>query len=191
MQRHYLQGIFLLLMLLPEACLAAGVVDQTIDKIERDLEVERYQALAQVQADPHNRLAPFVTDGCSGGLSDGWRFLAKTLPPFQHKFGDKPPYESCCVTHDRAYWRGETRHGFDKRLSADKALQQCVVRFGKDHRAQFAAEFHMSPELIDRNFEIVAALMYRAVRVGGRPCTPFSWRWGYGWPPCREQDLIE
>ena len=174
--------------LLPGALWAAEVVDHTIEQIERELEVSRYQTLAQVQSDPHNHLAPFTTDACSGGLSDGWRFLAKKLPVFKAKFGDKPPYEACCVEHDRAYWRGETVQGFAKRQHADQALQHCVVEFGKSHRAEFSREFNVSPEAIERNFTIVAALMYRAVRIGGRPCTQLPWRWGYGWPLCPEQD---
>lgn len=174
--------------LLPGLSQAAEVVDNAIEQIERELEVSRYQVLAQVQADKHNQLAPFTTDGCSGGLSDGWRFLAKNLPAFKRKFGDKPPYEGCCVEHDRAYWRGQTENGFAQRQHADQALQQCVVQFGKTHRDQFAREFDLAPESIERNFEIVAALMYRAVRIGGRPCTELPWRWGYGWPRCPEQE---
>ena len=181
--------IFLLLAWLsPDMVTAAETLDNGIEQIERELEVSRYQTLAQVQADPHNHLAAFTSDGCSGGLSDGWRFLAKTLPAFKHKFGDKPPYESCCVEHDRAYWQGETDNGFEKRQRADRALQQCIVAFGKAHRDEFAHEFALSPKAIENNFSIVAALMYRAVRVGGRPCTPFAWRWGYGWPLCPTQD---
>jgi hypothetical protein len=188
MLRSSLATSLVIACLLPGVCWADNVIDQKIDQIERDLEVARYQTLARIQADPQNQLASFVTDGCSGGLSDGWRFLAKTLPAFKRKFGNQPPYEACCVDHDRAYWRGETVHGYDKRLRADKSLQQCVLNYGKAHRAEFAAEFQLSPKIIEHNFHIVAALMYHAVRVGGGPCTPFAWRWGYGWPPCHAQD---
>lgn len=159
-----------------------------LDQIQKDLEQFRYADLAQVQADPHSHLAAFVTDGCSGGLSDGWRFLAGVMPVFKKKFGTKPPYESCCVTHDRAYWRGETEDGYNKRLRADKKLQQCVADYGKQHRDEFAREFDLPARLIETNFKIVAELMYRAVRVGGMPCTVFSWRWGYGWPACTLPD---
>ena len=55
------------------------------------------------------------------------------------------------------------------------------------HRDEFAREFALSPEAIERNFVIVGALMYRAVRVGGIPCTDLPWRWGYGWPQCKAQ----
>lgn len=164
----------------------AGADGGAIEKIERELEVSRYQALARVQADPQSRLAPFTTDGCSGGLSDGWRYLAKEVPGFKAKFGSKPPYEHCCVIHDRAYWRGETGQGFDKRLRADRALRQCVVDFGKTHRDEFAREFDLPAHVIEQNFAIVGALMYRAVRAGGGPCTGLPWRWGYGWPACGE-----
>lgn len=181
-------GLALLVCLVPFAAFAQEGLDGKLDQIERDLEIGRYQALARVQADTHNQQAPFSTDGCSGGLSDGWRYLAMSLPAFKNKFGDKPPYEQCCVEHDRAYWQGETAQGFAKRLAADNRLQQCVADYGKTHRQEFAAEFHLSPAVIEGNFRIVAALMYRAVRLGGLPCTPFPWRWGYGWPPCHVQD---
>ena len=29
-----------------------------------------------------------------------------------------------------------------------------------------------------------ADMMYRAVRIGGGPCTGLPWRWGNGWPGC-------
>jgi hypothetical protein len=188
MHRAELIIVLVMACLHPFTATAADTLDHGIEQIERELEMARYQSLAQVQADPQHQLAPFTTDGCSGGLSDGWRFLAKTLPAFKHKFGDRPPYESCCVVHDRAYWRGETVNGFEKRQQADQALQQCVVAYGSAHREEFAQEFGLSPKVIDFNFNIVAALMYRAVRVGGRPCTAFAWRWGYGWPACPAQD---
>jgi len=172
-------------LLVTAAAAAPKPGDDALVRIERDLESSRYTQLAGIQAAHPDKLVAFTSDGCSGGLSDGWRFLAQALPPFKHKFGGKPPYEACCVVHDRYYWRGETEQGFDKRLQADQRLRQCVVRYGSEHRNEFAQEFHLSPEAIDRNFQIVAALMYRAVRVGGMPCTPFAWRWGYGWPPCK------
>lgn len=188
MPRWRLQLMLLLSCLLPAVGSATDTASQGIEQIEHDLEITRYQLLAKVEADPHNHLAAFSTDGCSGGLSDGWRFLARTLPAFRHKFGSRPPYESCCVTHDRAYWRGDSQNGFEKRRQADAALRQCVIRFGKTHREAFARQFHLPPAIIQKNFQIVAALMYRAVRVGGMPCTGLPWRWGYGWPHCPEQE---
>lgn len=180
--------LWLAMLLLSGVVSAADKDASRLDQIQQDLEQARYRELAQVQAEPQHHLAAFTTDGCSGGLSDGWRFLAGVLPVFKQKFGNKPPYESCCVTHDRAYWRGETEDGYNKRLQADRTLQQCVADFGRQHRDEFAREFKLPADTIETNFKIVAALMYRAVRVGGMPCTVFPWRWGYGWPACHAQD---
>lgn len=147
-------------------------------------EQARQQRLARVQSSKQNHLSTFTTDGCSGGLSDGWRFLAHHLPAFGKTFGQNPPYEDCCVAHDLAYWRGETRHGYEKRLQADNRLRQCVITYGKLHSSEFARQFKLPASIIERNFRIVAELMYRSVRVGGMPCTGLPWRWGYGWPTC-------
>ena len=38
----------------------------------------------------------------------------------------------------------------------------------------------LSPDL----YAAIAELMYRAVRIGGIPCSGLPWRWGYGWPEC-------
>jgi len=32
----------------------------------------------------------------------------------------------------------------------------------------------------------IAEIMYRAVRLGGAPCTTLPWRWGFGWPKCEK-----
>lgn len=186
-----MKHVSLYLMLIVDLCIpvttwSSDSEGQDIDQIGRDIEQPRFERLARIQNDPQNKLSPFATDGCSGGLSSGWRFLATALPAFKDKFGDKPPYEGCCVEHDRAYWRGETVQGFDKRLQADQTLKQCVATYGKQHKQEFAQEFHLSPEIIMQNFTIISTLMYKAVRVGGIPCSKFSWRWGYGWPPCNK-----
>ena len=36
-----------------------------------------------------------------------------------------------------------------------------------------------------QSYEAISELMYRAVRIGGIPCTNQPWRWGYGWQQCR------
>ena len=40
-------------------------------------------------------LAPFTTDGCSGGLSDTWRRLTALLPALAERHGTVPPWEAC------------------------------------------------------------------------------------------------
>ncbi len=69
-------------------------------------------------------------------------------------------YRSCCVEHDRAYWRGGT---MGHRLAADRELAFCVWRL---------------------RGPVLAVVMYAAVRVGGAFFWPHRRRWGYGhrWP---------
>lgn len=152
--------------------------------LDRKLEERDLARLARVQTDPTNTIAEFTTDGCSGGLSEGWVTLSRLLPTFRTAFGDRPPYEFCCTAHDRAYWRGETAQGYIQRLEADDALRRCVVDYGAQHRAEFAERFHLPEDTIVNNFQVIGDLMYAAVRAGGKPCSRFPWRWGYGWPNC-------
>ncbi|MGD8559011.1 MAG: hypothetical protein PVF34_13305 [Gammaproteobacteria bacterium] len=155
-----------------------------LQDIDRRLENISLEKLAHVQADPHNKPAPFTTDGCSGGLSDGWEYLADRFSSFREQLGLKPPWEACCIAHDRAYWKGETSDGYEKRLQADKELRQCVIDTGHRRSGELAERLETSAEQMEDAFNVAAALMYRAVRLGGKPCTRLPWRWGYGWPPC-------
>jgi hypothetical protein len=68
-------------------------------------------------------------------------------------------YYSCCYLHDVAYWPSGPA---DERERADRSLRACVLNM-----TQNAA---------------LAEAMYQAVRVGGGPELPTSYRWGYGWP---------
>jgi hypothetical protein len=177
------------------ACALFGIVGYTgaavasdtnaeTKSVDRTTEERDMSRLARVQADPANTLAEFTTDGCSGGLSDAWATLSFLLPAFRDALGDRPPYEYCCTAHDRAYWRGETAKGYAQRLEADDALRRCVIDHGAQHRAAFAEQFQLSEETIVQNFRVIGDLIYFAVRKGGKPCSPFPWRWGYGWPTC-------
>jgi hypothetical protein len=141
-------------------------------------------ALAVVQARADARIAPFATDGCSGGLSAGWSVLAGRLPAFESTLGGRPPWEACCVIHDLAYWRGPARDGVARRQDADRELRACVVATGRARAAELARRLDVPREQVSTAFELAAEVMYAAVRLGGGPCTPFPWRWGYGWPDC-------
>ena len=92
----------------------------------------------------------FTTDGCSGFMTWTWRTV----------LGADPPWNDCCIDHDRVYWRGGTRAD---RIRADRDLHACVVRNGHP---------------------MWALAMWIAVRIGGHPLLPLPWRWGYGyrWP---------
>ncbi|MEM8570436.1 MAG: hypothetical protein AAGG56_05940 [Pseudomonadota bacterium] len=133
-------------------------------------------------------LAPFETDGCSGGLSLAWRSVSGAFPDFAAIHEEAPPWEACCVIHDRAYHDagGGATPGasFDARLVADEALRACVVSEGEKRRDLVAEEYGIAPERIDSAYATIAEAMFVAVRFGGGPCTGLPWRWGYGFPQC-------
>lgn len=165
-------------------CLATFLASASADEeIEQRFENYLLQQLASVQTDPNN-LEPFSTDGCSGGMSEGWDSLAQLLPSFRELYGKQPPWEECCIEHDRVYWRGEISDGYAKRKAADEVLEQCVRETGQKLTPKLMAEYDLDMEVISDGFNFAAEFMYAAVRVGGRPCSPFPWRWGYGWPAC-------
>lgn len=89
-------------------------------------------------------IKPFSSDGCSS-FPDG------TLEQQQL-------WLTCCIDHDKAYWRGGS---YQQRLDADLALKNCVTSVGEP---------------------AIAELMLTGVRVGGSPYWPTEFRWGYGWP---------
>lgn len=76
---------------------------------------------------------------------------------WQLVFRRSPPWEDLCITHDKAYWLGGSRQ---ERLEADRKLLIGVI---------------------DNGYPLIGFLMYYAVRFGGHPALPFSWRWCYGW----------
>jgi len=166
-----------------------GRLGAGVDLLERQLELGRHEQLVAVKADPGSLLAEFSTDGCSGGLSAGWEYLAGRIEQFDAALGARPPWESCCVTHDRVYHTGGPREAtatesFTARKNADLALQACVRHIGLQRAPELSADYGISGQEVEALYAAIAALMYRAVRVGGMPCTGLPWRWGYGWPEC-------
>ena len=164
----------------------------SIDRLERQLEMGRHEQFMEVKGLASSRLTEFTTDGCSGGLSVGWEYLATKIESFQDRHGVEPPWQDCCVAHDRAYHTGgekvtSSRDSFTRRKEADLALQECVRRTGESRRQDLAREYGLSGEDVARLYGVIARLMYRAVRIGGMPCTGLPWRWGYGWPECGEE----
>jgi hypothetical protein len=103
------------------------------------------------------------------GLSWGVAGCATAVDPADAKLADfksdgcslfpDGTYYSCCYLHDVAYWPGGPA---DERERADKSLRACI----QDMTQNVA----------------LAEAMYQAVRVGGGPELPTSYRWGYGWP---------
>lgn len=142
--------------------------------------------MSVIAADPVP--APFTTDGCSGGLSASWGLVADRFPDFAARHESQPPWEPCCVAHDRAYHLAGGAHeaeaSYDARLAADAALRACVLATGADRREALAAAYGVSLERVDAAYAAIAEAVYAAVRLGGAPCTGLSWRWGYGFQNC-------
>jgi hypothetical protein len=157
--------------------------------IEHKLEIGRHEKLAAIKKQPHSYLADFTTDGCSGGLSAGWEFLASKVQNMQRVHGYLPPWERCCIEHDKLYHSAGTKNtsaeeSLTLRHQADMDLKNCVLDTGKMRAPMLAEEYEISAREVEIIYAAIAELMYQAVRLGGMPCTGFSWRWGYGWPSC-------
>lgn len=135
-----------------------------------------------------SELTPFESDGCSGGLSSSWRLVAETFPKFSLLYEAHPPWEYCCVTHDRAYHNAggamQADASFDARLSADDALRACVKDHGDTQADVYAERYEMTPDQIRSVHSITSEAMFMAVRFGGGPCSGLPWRWGFGFPGC-------
>lgn len=173
-----------LLLLLCSLLPATGAAQNPLDEVAEALEKRQLERLAAQQRRHGVQIAPFNSDGCSGGMSESWKLLADSLPPFAEYVGEKPPWEHCCVAHDRDYWRGETDRGFEKREYADAQLRACVRVTGEQYGAEIAATLNLPTEQVGDLIELTSEMMYHAVRVGGGPCTGLPWRWGHGWPEC-------
>ena len=158
------------------------MAESWIETGAREFEELRLRQLQTIQNE--SDIVPFTTDGCSGNQSQNWALLAKTVPGFEKQFGDKPPWEPCCVTHDKAYWHGDTVDGYTKRKQADDALRRCVLATGVRLAPQLSHKYSVSEEVVREGFSLTSELMYRAVRLGGLTCSLLPWRWGYGWPNC-------
>ena len=160
-----------------------------MDQLERQLEMHHHKELLARQAMSDSTLAAFTTDGCSGGLSIGWEYLAEQIDGIREYHGTRPPWEDCCTAHDGPYHAGAAtdataEESFAARKQADLALLACVVETGNTRTAELSSEYGVSPATVHTLYSTIAELMYRAVRVGGVPCSGLPWRWGYGWPEC-------
>lgn len=154
------------------------------------LEIGKHQRLVRARSQAGAVLAPFVSDGCSGGLSIGWAFLSSTFPAIVERHGNRPPWENCCLDHDRLYHTGgpseaDADASFTARLKADNALRACVIDVGESRAPQLRREYGLTNDQVRLLYKGVADAMYGAVRLGGGPCSGLPWRWGFGWPQCR------
>jgi hypothetical protein len=184
MKKSRLHSIILLIALTPGGLLAQNPLEDAAEALEN----QQMSRLAAQQNRPGVSIDAFHSDGCSGGMSQAWSYLSDTLPEFVRYAGDKPPWEHCCVEHDRHYWRGETQDGYHRRQQADAQLRACVQLTGAQQSDEIAAALGLPQQDIVEVIDLTGELMYQAVRIGGIPCSGFPWRWGHGWPPCSAED---
>jgi hypothetical protein len=167
---------------------AKAVVD--LESMEKTLEISRHERLAARISQPDATLNTFVTDGCSGGLSIGWSYLAERIDLFAQAHSDEPPWRDCCVIHDFSYHQGGAPpatpdESFMARRQADEELRDCVEQVGENRVFELSEAYGLNEDEVADLYRVIAGLMYRAVRVGGVPCSGLPWRWGYGWPECK------
>ncbi|MEP2718829.1 hypothetical protein [Pseudophaeobacter sp.] len=160
----------------------------SVSQWTRDLELGTHALLLERIAAEAAPLSDFTSDGCSGGLSSGWQQVAGYWPGFAGRYSQAPPFEPCCVSHDRAYHditgaRSATA-SYEARLAADQALRLCVQHLAKEQGAELAKEYGVSLEVLQRALWQLSQAMFYAVRFGGEPCSGLPWRWGYGYPNC-------
>ena len=160
-----------------------------LDDLERSLEMGRHERLLKVKQNPDHHLSDFTTDGCSGGLSVGWQHLSEKIEFLKTVHGDLPPWESCCVSHDHLYHEAGNRAisaetSFEARKQADEELRGCVLDTGVSRASELSVQYGLTVEEVGQVYKVIGDLMYRAVRIGGVPCSGLPWRWGYGWPEC-------
>ena len=182
--------LFILFALRDTSTESTSTLLSDADALERHLEMGRHEKLQAVKSNPGNILTEFTTDGCSGGLSVGWEYLAGMVPNFKEIHGTEPAWQSCCEAHDLEYHVAGSRTdtvlmSFEARRKADLDLKNCVIETGIKRSPELTKEYNLSDEELKHLYNGIANLMYGAVRIGGMPCTDLSWRWGYGWPECK------
>lgn len=170
---------------------ARGAAEPAVDgafTLGLSIEMAAHRRLMGVMENANHTPAPFTTDGCSGGLSMAWDLIADLLPAFAATHEEHPPWEACCVTHDRAYHSAggarEAEASYRARLAADKALRDCVLDTGGRRTQHLAQTYGVSDAQIADAYGLIADAMFDAVRLGGGPCSGMPWRWGYGYPGC-------
>lgn len=154
----------------------------------RMLELPAHRALIRLIKKPATTLDAFETDGCSGGLSQVWQLVADQIPDFKAAHQSEPPWEQCCVVHDRVYHNAggatDASASFAARLTADRALEACVEDTGTARRDMLAIRYEVTPDQVDAAYRTIAGAMLLAVRFGGAPCSGLPWRWGFGYANC-------
>ena len=132
----------------------------------------------------------FYTDYCSAGLSPGWQMAGAVNPFLARNARGGPPFEHCCVAHDRKYhsagWSyASPQASLRARAQTDAELRRCVVRSGIAVTRAVEAKTGVSGGATALSYGLLGEIMQGAVSAAGGPCTGFSWRWGNGTTECR------
>ena len=61
-------------------------------EVGRAVELPAHQSLMKMVGEEKSALAEFTTDGCSGGVSVVWTFIAKNFPAFAEVHRNAPPW---------------------------------------------------------------------------------------------------
>jgi hypothetical protein len=184
MVRPEVTAIFLLAA---PAAAAQGLSELTIE-IGRAVELPAHQTLMEMIGEEATELAEFTTDGCSGGISTVWIYIAANFPAFAEVHSNAPPWQDCCIVHDSAYHNAggaiDAEASFDARLSSDEDLRTCVEETAKFRGKELAKVYNTDEKTVIETYDAIAGAMYHSVRIGGGPCSGLPWRWGYGYPQC-------
>lgn len=132
------------------------------------------------------QLAPFTSDGCSGGVSKNWQTAVENFSQLSDTFADEYaklqtiPFESACIEHDRFYHAGIG--GYAGRLEVDNQLRLAIIQYGIDNASSIQARTSLATkEQAIYLYELIAEAVYRGVRLGGAPCTEQTYAWGFGY----------
>jgi hypothetical protein len=165
----------------------AGLLRPSLANPLRDLEMQSHEKLAVLIKD-RSKLDSFTTDGCSGGLSHTWRTISDWFPKFAEAHKNSPPWEACCVMHDRTYHNAggaaDAQESYALRLAADEVLRNCVYDTRLARSSDLQAQYGLTEQQVRAAYSLIADSMFEAVRIGGFPCSGLDWRWGYGYPQC-------
>ncbi len=165
-----------------------ATAQETSSGLAKQIELHAHRRLEALRLSPNSEPAPFTSDGCSGGMSATWDIVARMIPGFEDIHMASPPWEDCCVAHDRVYHRAGSdrspKASYNARLATDEALQTCVRMTADKRRDQLKKQYEIDDSTIDQAYDLISASMFDAVRFGGAPCSGLPWRWGYGWPHC-------
>ncbi|MCK5589147.1 MAG: hypothetical protein KAI16_02455 [Candidatus Pacebacteria bacterium] len=131
-------------------------------------------------------LSDFVSDGCSGNISNMWEFsveeLSKRFPDIALRYKDAQsiPFEYVCEEHDRLYHNAEG--GYEGRLAADEMLRDGIIEYAIENVDKIKQLVGLeTDESVIFLHEVIAEVIYRGVRFGGAPCTGMPYAWGYGY----------